>query len=313
MDISCLDDLTQRLKFEYDEKARMFLAIGLILQCLSKTNPQARLSTQLKKTMSIVDKRHYEFYFDRVGRQVGYVFWSFSDNKVFITDFFSESHALRSVLKKMRDRTFFLFDEIYFFKKNNNDEFVKKKSRLSNDIFFRKAAKSIDESSCLSDDWITLYSAAPYLKVSRELAPHLISVSIDDFYGNSSLSGAIFWISQLISMRQSKTYLSINGEHRGYLSWAWLSSKTILSIPETPLHEINLCEWNEGRTLCLVDIVVAEEVFDAIRQDIIDGLFNEQRKLLLYYRNSNLENAYFVEFERGEKQEEVLKWMRQIR
>lgn len=88
-------------------------------------------------------------------------------------------------------------------------------------------------------------------------------------------------------LQQYKVFEHADGTPAGIVSWAWLDHEVLGGAP--PLAELHPGRWNEGRALCLCDVILAPSVLQAAQDFVQHDLFPNETALWMYPRHQGRE------------------------
>lgn len=114
-------------------------------------------------------------------------------------------------------------------------------------------------------------------------------------------------IERAVSWGSFHVYYNFYGEPEGYLMWSWVSPETIKRMVRTNTHDLHVEDWQEGRILYVIDLVVS----GAIRiRDVENFVFNMmgKRRLVVYRKNEVLVGIY----RGGNKRKKICKFPNEI-
>ena len=304
------------------------LAVGVFLEPRSGNNIGQRLQPMWKA----LETGNYEFYFDAVGRPVGFVNWMSVDDsddaallageldaaslpsckagdKLWIMDFFASNHSLRPILANLRDRFCGKYDEAKYHRVRGNSRVVKRFALHDRSAALRPAATVATEDSVGLTRSESVWNGYRHF-VSELLASgeRLLALRRCDPLLRSPLWNAIPLLRNLTALQQVRVYRDADGVPAGLLTWGWLSEYTVSRLGVTPLHAVHNSEWNEGRALCFCDLAVSEGVRAQMMHDVHSGLFPEQDTILLYTPPSEQGCASVQRVSRSTETDAIAHW-----
>jgi hemolysin-activating ACP:hemolysin acyltransferase len=306
MNVYSLAKMASRLGVSVDAPAHNALALGLAARFFSGHQSTIQFGLRLQPMWRALETNNYEFYFDAIGRPVGFVSWALvdehgdaallaerSDNALlpshgvgdhlWIMDFFAVNQSLRAILGDLCERFRTRHDKVKYFRVRGNKRVVKQFKYNEHSALFRNATTGgSDDSQDLTRNELILHTYRLYAQELIMLGERLCALRRCDPLLRSPLWSHSFILANWISLRQVRLYRDANGAPAGLLTWAWLSDHTASALRSMPLHATHMSEWNEGRTLCFCDVLVSEAVREQIMDDVCSGLFPDQDTVLLY-------------------------------
>jgi hemolysin-activating ACP:hemolysin acyltransferase len=304
MNVFPLTDLADRLGIAADATTRQALALGLAVNFLGPRWGGARLGRCLQPTFAALDSGRYVFYVDAMGRGIGFVNWTLAsaqgtaallahgpdavatlsheaEGALWILDFFAYGRGLRAILADLRDRVLRDHDEVTYFRYRGTRRIAKRIARADRTAFFRAPAARPDAALALAANASLLDKHRDHLHNAIALGSSLLALRRCDPGLRSPLwHGAV--LRDLAVLEQVRVYRAADGTPAGLLTWAWLSPHTVAGLPATPLHAAHVSEWNEGRILCLCDVLLSAPVRAQVMDDMCADLFPHQRHIFLY-------------------------------
>ncbi len=87
--------------------------------------------------------------------------------------------------------------------------------------------------------------------------------------GKFTVAAAYMWVMPAILHRQIHIIYTDDGRPMGYMTWAFVSDKTLARLQADSVQVLDASEWNEGLNLWIVDVVcrkgMARHVVRAVR------------------------------------------------
>lgn len=125
------------------------------------------------------------------------------------------------------------------------------------------------------------------VEIQREIGQLLEIVVKDKYSQNINISSFMFWIKSAVLHDQYVLIDNIGDiEPSGYISWAWVSDKTLSEYLNSQRFILHPMSWNEGDNLIIVDFILSKRInkFSVIRQ-----LYREARcKSHVSYKDINI-------------------------
>lgn len=323
-----LIDLLNCMALPQDEQSRKALSLGLAMHFLSPGAGQVAL--HFNRILNAIDSGQVEFYFDAAARPVGFVTWAAvtpdvsrnmvqlgasalpadgwdNGTELWINDFFAYDGSLLDILVDLRDRALSKHATALYGRNRRARRIVKQVSRLDKTTFFAADPKGIWKSS-LRDDKVNITTSEMILQGGEknllralEIGRCILALRKYARYQEASLWASSHSLSEVVAIRQCRTYLASDNTPAGLLTWAWLSQRTISRIAHTPLHDIHISEWNEGDMLCLCDVVISDAVREEMEADIFQNLFPGESTILLYMGPAYGRQQQLLKVERTER------------
>ena len=333
MNICRFTDMLDRIAFPKDVQSKKSLAVGLALRFLETKSGAKQVGLQLNRILPSIEANQYDFYFDSIGRTVGFVTWALVDsemannlvqtgplslpqsewqsgNDLWIIDFFALHGILPDVLTELRDRTFSAHDLITYIRYKGTMRIVKQLSRRDKTTFFCEPLKDFEsEKINLTTGGKFLHAVEAKFSGAVEIGRCALALQNAETYVEAPLWKSSYWLREVIAIRQYRTYLSSDNTPSGLLTWAWLSERTISRIAHVPLHDTHTSEWNEGDLFCLCDVAVSETVRDEMEGDILRNLFPQELTILLYLPAINDAPPQLVKVKRAQQSEVIKEWL----
>lgn len=306
MNVYTLSQMAAMLGASADVRMQKLFSLGLAVGVFLEPRSGGNIGQHLEPMWSALESGNYEFYFDAVGRPVGFVNWASVDDssdaallageldaaslpsckagdKLWMMDFFASNHSLRAILSNLRDRFRGRYDEVKFHRVRGNGRVVKRVALKDWGASLRPTAAAASEGSAgltrNADVWdgyrrfvFDLLASGERLLALRRCDPSL----------RSPLWNGIPLLRNLTALQQVRLYRDADGVPAGLLTWAWLSEYTVSRLGVTPLHGAHNSEWNEGTTLCFCDFAVSESVREQMMRDVQSEIFPEQDDIFLY-------------------------------
>lgn len=332
-----LPHLLRRLDWPEDAQSIKALSIGLASRFTSALWGDNQVGPHLARAISAIDHNQAEFYFDSTGQIVGFAAWTFvggeasqdlihsgasalpsavqcDGDQLWITDLFAYHGILPKVLADLRDRRLARYDTATYFRVKGGSHIVKQLSRTDKTTFFRKRldrngrGPQQEDDVMLTTDERTLIGAEQTLTRALEIGRCLLALWNSGQAEQSPLWRSFYMLTEIVAIRQFRTYLAPNNGSDGLLTWAWLSERTIARVEHTPLHAVHTSEWNEGATLCLCDVVMTDAVSKDMLEDIRGNLFPAEMTMLLYWPPRRGAQGRLSRVSR-ERPEEIDEWL----
>ncbi|MEI8363687.1 MAG: toxin-activating lysine-acyltransferase [Betaproteobacteria bacterium] len=105
-------------------------------------------------------------------------------------------------------------------------------------------------------------------------------------HANVPLRRILGQLSCPIETRQYKLYFNDFGQCVGYLTWAYLAPDVERRLLSGEDYRLHTCEWSEGASLWIMDLVVPYGSIKHVLQDLRDRLFKDY-ETLTYFRMKN--------------------------
>ena len=332
MNICRLTDMLDRIAFPKDVQSKKALAVGLALRFLEPKSGAEQVGAHLNRIVPSIEANQHDFYFDYVGRAVGFITWALVDSKIsnslvqagplslphsewhsgsdlWIIDFFALNGLLPDVLAELRDRTLSAHDLITYFRYKGTRRIVKQLSRWDKTTFFCDTRKYLasEEINLTTGDKF-LHAVEKKFSDALEIGRCILALQNTETYMAMPLWKLLYMLREVIAIRQFRTYLTSDNTPSGLLTWAWLSERTIARIAHVPLHDTHTSEWNEGDLLCLCDVAVSETVREEMEGDILGNLFPQESTILLYSSATNDAPSQLVKVKRAQQSEAIKEW-----
>lgn len=303
MNVFSLARMTERVGIAQQAPARQALALGLSLHFLGPRWGRAHVAARLRPMLVAAPKGQYEFYFDAMGRQVGFVSWTVApDGALWLHDFFAYRGSLRPMLADLRDRVLQAYEAATYVRHKPRRRITKHVSRHDRTTFFRAASPGAACSDAgLMHDEHALRNYRRSFAEAIELGECLAALRHCDPRGRSPLWAGAFPLGDLVTMRQFRLYRDAAGAPAGLVTWGWLSPRTLERLGATPLHAVHVSEWNEGLVLCLCDVLASDATHVQIMDDLCGALFPAQRDVLLYHAPTDARPASAEPVRRSER------------
>ena len=305
--------------------------MGLAVQFLQSLWGSENVVDHLDRMFSLVQAGQVDFYFDAVGRPLGFAAWAFVSREVsailigagpehvpangwiggdhpWVTDFIARDGCLPAVLARLRDNTLANHDSVLYFRFKRRRRIVKQLTRADKTSFFRRPNPSQDQTT-LSSNYAWIKGSESRLQKSLEIGRCLYALRVIDPQKHSPLWQSSYRLSEIVALRQYRIYTPSDDESEGLLTWAWLSEYTISRISEIPLHRVHTGEWNEGRVLTFCDVAMPQGVKVEMSVDIIRALFPTEITILLYIAPRDGESPRLIPVDRIQHAEEITNWM----
>ena len=304
MHIFPLADLADRLDIAPDTGTRRALALGLAVGFLGPRWGGAQLARRLQPMFAALEGGRYALYVDAMGRGIGFVNWTLAGPRggaallahgpdavatlpheaqgtPWILDFFAYGAGLRAILADLRDRVLRDHAEVTYFRYRGTRRIAKQITRADRTSFFRGSAADMGPTSALTPNTGVLDKHRDHLHGAIALGLCLLALRRCDPGLRSALwHGAV--LRDLVVLDQVRVYYDADGQPAGLLTWAWLSAHTRAGLAATPLHAVHISEWNEGRSLCLCDVLASAPVRAQVMAHMEGDLFPDRRHVLLY-------------------------------
>lgn len=288
MNVFPLAEMTGWLAVPTCERAA--LALGLAVRFLGPRWGATQVAARLPAMLAATATGQYEFYFDAMGREVGFVNWSApalpatgGPRPVRIHDFFARRGSLRPILADLRDRVLAGHDAALYVRHKPRLRITKQVSRADRTSFFRAApALAADVAVRLTRDDHARDSYRRSFADAVELGECLQVLQRCDPHRRSPLWADGLPLRDLVALRQFRLYRDAHGVPAGLVTWAWLSPYTLARLGAVPLHRAHISEWNEGLALCLCDVLDTDASRAAILDDLCGLLLPAQQEALLY-------------------------------
>lgn len=312
-------------------EAHRAMVLGLAARMLQPRFGGTYVAQQLDRMFVQVDACQYEFYFDQSGRPAGFVAWVLvgaetsrtlilhgSDNvapsqwqagkHLWILDLVAHDGCLPYLLAQLRDVHLVGYDEVKYVRFKRNLRIAKQLGRQDKTSFFRRPAPAAARLPLTQREDFLLGCAARLVK-ARLLGEVLLAMRACDAGRKSSLWRSTFVLSEIIALRQYRSYSLPQQAAAGLLTWAWLSPHTIARIADHPLHTVHSSEWNEGDQLCLYGAVASKPVRAQMEADICGQLFPLESKVLLYIPPTDTAPARLVQANRQSQADLLRLWL----
>ncbi|WEF31566.1 toxin-activating lysine-acyltransferase [Pseudoduganella chitinolytica] len=302
MNVFTLAEMSGPLGFPLGAQARQALALGLSLRFLGPRWGRAQVAARLRPMLAAVDKGQYEFYFDAMGRETGFVDWTLApDGALRIHDFFAFRGSLRTILADLRDRVLARHDAATYIRHKPRLRITKHVARQDNTSFFRAAPQGDRTGPGLTRNPHALDSHRRSFADAVELGECLAVLQRCDPHGRSPLWAGAFPLGDLVTLRQYRLYRDEAGRPAGLVTWAWLSPRTLERLAATPLHLAHVSEWNEGSVLCLCDVLATAATQAQIMEDLGGDLLPEHDDAVLYLGPDAAQAAFAEPARRGNR------------
>ena len=119
----------------------------------------------------------------------------------------------------------------------------------------------------------------------------------------------LYTLSEIIAIRQFRTYHSSNNIPSGLITWAWLSEFTIERLSAISLEDAHPSEWNEGNMLCLFCVAISDAVKEQMEGDIYRNLFPDESTILLYVPAKKDAAQQLIKANRNHQKEDIYNWL----
>ncbi|AVR94968.1 toxin-activating lysine-acyltransferase [Pseudoduganella armeniaca] len=301
MNVFSLAQMSGQLDFPTQDPARHALALGLAVRFLGPRWGRTQVAARLRPMLVAAAAGQYEFYFDAMGRETGFVSWTVAPNgDLWIHDFFAHRGALRPILADLRDRVLHGYEAATYIRHKPRRRITKHVSRHDRTSFFR-AAPSRGECTDghLTRDVHALRNYRDSFAEAVELGECLAVLRQCDPHGRSPLWAGAFPLGDLVTMRQFRLYRDAAGRPAGLVTWGWLSPRTLERLGTTPLHAAHASEWNEGLVLCLCDVLTSDATHAQIMEDLCGALLPTQAEVVLYHAPAGIHPASAEPVRRG--------------
>lgn len=97
-------------------------------------------------------------------------------------------------------------------------------------------------------------------------------------YAQLPLTHAVRMLSIPMQLRQYHVRTDASGRPGALLTWAWVSQQTLQSPARAPA-QWHRCEWNEGESLCICDLVSADGCSHTIMADFVADLARGEQQI----------------------------------
>ena len=334
MDTYKLHDVLERIPFPADEHSMEALALGLSVQFLQGRWGGKHVAHHLDRMFVLIKAKQFAFYFDQSGRSVGFTAWGLLKPAVsralieigpsavsavqwnggcdlWILDFFAHDGSLPAVLADLRDTTLREHNVVTYFRYKGAQRIAKRFTRDDQTSFFQRPSLSGNTGvkRALSAKDSVLHSCAERFSKAQLVGTCLLAMRAIDPAMKSALWQSSYRLSEIIALRQYRTYSAPNRAPAGLITWAWLSTRTISRIADHPLHDLHSAEWNEGEVLCLCDVIIAESVRKEMEADIFKDLFPMESTLLLYIPPQKGAPASMTKVARQQQRGVIRRWL----
>lgn len=235
-------------------------------------------------------------------------------DELWITDFFAYDGILPHVLADLRDRRLASYDTATYLRFKAGSHIVKQLSSSDKTSFFqqrldrnRSVVQQDDEVQLTTNEGI-LRGREQSLTKALEIGRCLLALWNAGRVEQSPLWRSLYTLTEIVAIRQFRTYLAPDKAPDGLLTWAWLSERTLARAAHISLHAMHTSELNEGATLCLCDVVITDAVRREMLEDILGNLFPDEVNILLYWPGKGGQGR--LSRMSREQPEEIDEWLR---
>lgn len=110
--------------------------------------------------------------------------------------------------------------------------------------------------------------------------------TLSPVHANFPVQRIVSQLNSPMTVGQCKTYFNDFYQCVGYLAWAYLAPDVEKRLLSGEDYHLQTCEWNEGASLWIMDMVVPHGSIKHVLQDLRDTLFKDQ-DTLTYFRIKN--------------------------
>jgi hemolysin-activating ACP:hemolysin acyltransferase len=274
-------------------KRRAMLGLALNLLAEQPAIASHSLDWHYQRLDRAIELRQLTFYFDRFGRNCGYVLWTrvpselegdllkhgpsvlsahqFSDKgAVWILDFRARFGELPNIIAELLNTLPSDCDTLTYFRYKRGRRIVKQTCWRDKDLVSKNTSRKclVDEAEWLQGDQggSLLSSAKAGLEISTHCGLILELFARLPRYACMPLSVVLGRIRYALGTKQYFLLRSQDDAPLAFYSWLWRESSDLTS--SVPLHELELSEWRDGRDALLGDAVAAREGIDALRNEL---------------------------------------------
>lgn len=284
--------LTHLAKPLQNERGAMLgLAFNLLVE--HPTMASRCLDWHYQRLVRAIELRQLTFYFDRFGRNCGYVWWTrvpsapesdmlkfgpdvlsadrlSGEGKAWILDFRAGFGELPNILVALHDMLPSDCDTLAYFRYKRGRRIAKRISLHGKVTLFKRPSRvgHVDEAAWLqSEQGKSMLSSA---KAGLERSIHC-GLILELFarlprYADMPLLTVLGRIRHALGTRQCHLLRAPNGVPLAFYSWLWRESAELISA--VPLHELEQSEWRDGRDALVGDAVATREGIEALRNEI---------------------------------------------
>jgi hemolysin-activating ACP:hemolysin acyltransferase len=144
------------------------------------------------------------------------------------------------------------------------------------------------------------YIAKSGLYQARDVGNAVILLGRAKKYSTSSLANALQSILPAIQLQQYRMYFAEDGAPNAMITWAWLSDYSMNKKPMRPIYALPRSEWNEGRHLCIIDVLSSRHDVSKLISDFLNFVAIDQMNFFTYSVQRNAEEAGFFMWHRND-------------